>query len=199
MEWRRSRGRIVWLGIVLMIAVGLVAGIRPFMRFLYPLHYRQTVEKYAKNHRLDPLLITAVMDVESGFNPRAISVRGARGLMQLMPETAAWCAEQMGLEEYRSESLFDPEQNLRIGIWYLATLRRLFDGQTVLALAAYNGGRANVLRWLSEESWSGAVEEVGDIPFPETRAYVRKVLKSYTWYRRIWGNTPLFSSIHPLE
>lgn len=157
------------------------------LRWYYPFPYRQTVERHAREHRIDPLLVASIMRVESGFNPRAVSAKGARGLMQLMPETAQWVAEQMGMASFTPEMLFDPEINVAMGVWYLADLWRLFEGDTVLALAAYNGGRGNVRRWLNEEAWSGAIEEIDDIPFPETRAYVRKVLATYTIYRRLWG------------
>lgn len=108
--------------------------------------------------------------------------------MQLMPETARWAADLMGLKDFELEQLFDPEVNIAIGVWYLSNLREQFDGDMVLALAAYNGGRANVLRWLREEAWSGEVETVHDIPFPETRGYVQKVLNTYQWYRRVYRN-----------
>ncbi len=159
------------------------------LRTSYPLPYRETVERYALTHQIDPLLIASIMRVESGFNPYAISAKGARGLMQLMPETAEWVAERVGIESFALEMLFEPEMNVRLGAWYLADLRRLFEGETVLALAAYNGGRGNVLRWLSDEEWSGTIEEIDDIPFPETRAYVRKVLSTYSMYRRLWGRS----------
>jgi len=161
---------------------------KPIMQYAYPLHYRDVVLRHAAEHQIDPLLVTAVMHVESSFRPNAVSPKGAKGLMQLMPSTAEWAASQMGMSTYSEEMLFDPEINVSIGVWYLANLRRLFDNDTALALAAYNGGRANVLRWLSEESWSGSVEDADDIPFPETRAYVKKVLTTYEWYRRVWGS-----------
>lgn len=181
--------------------IGTVAyvGLWPALRWYYPLEYRQAAERHAENHRIDPLLLVAVMRIESDFNPTAVSPKGARGLMQVMPETALWAAQQMGLSSFEVDQLFDPEVNIAIGSWYLATLRNQFDGDTVLALAAYNGGRTNVLRWLSEESWSGEVETIDDIPFPETRGYVRKVLDTYAWYRRLYGDeNPLAFLLPPL-
>ena len=170
-----------------LLAVACLFAYKPIMRHAYPLRYHDVVARHAAEHRVDPLLITAVMYVESGFRADAVSPKGAKGLMQLMPATAEWAAQQMGMSDYSEEKLFEPEVNVAIGVWYFATLRRLFDGDTALALAAYNGGRANVLRWLEEQAWSGLAEEADDIPFPETRAYVRKVLHTYEWYRRLWG------------
>lgn len=176
----------LWLFAVLLAAACILL-YKPLMQHAYPLHYKDVVLRHATEHRIDPLLVTAVMHVESSFRPNAVSPKGAKGLMQLMPATAEWAASQMGMESYSEEMLFDPEVNVAIGVWYLANLRRLFDNDTALALAAYNGGRANVLRWLEEESWAGTVEDADSIPFPETRAYVKRVLATYEWYRRVWG------------
>lgn len=177
--------------IVMMLIAGALLALFAlmFLRAYYPFPYRESVERYALEYQIDPLLIASIMRVESSFNPHAVSPKGARGLMQLMPETAQWVASQMDMEEFDVDMLFDPEVNVAMGAWYLADLRRLFDGHTVLALAAYNGGRGNVRRWLSEQAWSGEVESLDDIPFPETRAYVDKVLSTYTMYRWVWGRS----------
>jgi len=156
------------------------------LTWYYPLRYWESVERHAGLHQVDPLLVAAVMRVESSFDRYAISSKGARGLMQLMPETAVWAAERMGLQGFRVEHLFDPEVNIAIGVWYLASLRDQFGGDLILALAAYNGGQANVTRWLRENAWSGEFETVDDIPFPETRGYVRKVFTAYQWYQLIY-------------
>lgn len=187
----RKTSRGVFRGLVLLFLSVTIAmvGLRPILTWYYPLKYRESVERHARYHQVDPLLVTAVMRVESDFNRYAISSKGARGLMQLMPETAKWAAELMGIDGFDLEQLFDPEINIAIGVWYLSTLRQQFEGDTVLALAAYNGGRTNVLRWLREEAWSGEVETVQDIPFPETRGYVQKVLHTYQWYRRIYRSS----------
>lgn len=184
----RARLKDVGYAVVVILLLALVVGVGffPALQWYFPLKYRDEVFYHAALHELDPLLVTAVISVESDFNPRAVSPKGARGLMQIMPETAQWAATQMKLAEFDVERLFDPDVNVAIGVWYLATLTRQFDGDIVLALAAYNGGRANVLRWLNEEIWSGAREHAADIPFPETRGYVRKVLQRYDWYRFIW-------------
>jgi len=175
----------------ILFMVVAVAGVFPVLTWYYPLKYWETVEHHAQLYELDPLLIAAVMRVESAFDRYAISSKGARGLMQLMPETAIWAAQRMGLDGFQIEHLFDPEINIAIGVWYLATLREQFGGKLTLALAAYNGGQANVMRWLKEQAWSGDLETVDDIPFPETRGYVRKVFGAYQWYRLIyrqpWG------------
>lgn len=112
----------------------------------------------ARRHGLDPQLVLAVVSVESGFRPEAVSPKGARGLMQLMPRTA----ESLGVED-----AFDPEQNLDGGARHLGQLLTLYGGDLVKALAAYNAGE-------------GAVDRHGGVPpYRETRAYVKKVLERY--------------------
>ena len=117
--------------------------------------------------------------------------------MQLMPDTARWAAELMGLEDFDIEQLFDPEINIAIGVWYLSTLRQQFDGDTILALAAYNGGRANVLRWLREEAWSGEVETISDIPFFPKRGATCK--RCFTPTSGTGASTTRLLALVPLE
>jgi len=163
----------------------LVANSRPFLRLLYPMPYENEVDRYAKQFQLDPFLVTAVMRVESRFNPFAESPKGAVGLMQLMPDTAKWAAGKMQVE-YSKEMLFDPEFNISVGCWYLALLKSQFGGNDAAALAAYNAGRTQVNEWLSKGQWSGSLEDAESIPFLETRDYVRKVFRDYKIYRRIY-------------
>ena len=117
----------------------------------------------AYRHGLDPLLVAAIVEVESGFDGRAVSPRGAIGLMQVMPQTA----EQLDVND-----LYDPSGNLEAGTRYLASLLRRFDGDLVLGLAAYNAG-------------PGAVGRFGDVPpFRETRRFTESVLRLYIEHHR---------------
>ncbi|WP_258359617.1 lytic transglycosylase domain-containing protein [Moorella sulfitireducens (nom. illeg.)] len=171
----------LWLLVVVAILFGLLprAG-----RLFYPLPYLEFIVEYAHQEGLDPLLVAAVTRVESKFYPRAQSAEGARGLMQLMPETARLAAGQLGLA-YDPERLFSPEYNLRLGSWYLAELLREF-GDLNPALAAYNGGRGNVHNWLEKGVWDGSTRNLDQIPFPETREFVRRVLYDYRVYRTLY-------------
>ncbi|MDN5345513.1 MAG: soluble lytic murein transglycosylase [Clostridia bacterium] len=139
---------------------------------------------YARQEGVDPLLVAAVTRVESKFYPGARSDQGARGLMQLMPDTARLAAGHLGLP-YDPEKLFNPEYNLRLGTWYLAALLREFH-DLAPALAAYNGGRGNVHNWLERGVWDGSSRNLRQIPFPETRAFVRQVLQNYRIYRFLY-------------
>jgi soluble lytic murein transglycosylase-like protein len=119
-------------------------------------HYRKQILRAARNYDVDPALIKAIIQVESNYNPRAVSHCGARGLMQLMPATARW----LGIEDS-----FDPASNIDGGVRYIKHLLEQFDDDVVLALAAYNAGSRHVRRYK------------GVPPFPTTRMYIKKVLK----------------------
>lgn len=175
---------LVRLLVVALVAVAL-------LRWAYPLHYRDAIAAHAAGAGLDPALVAAVIRVESGFDPQAVSPRGARGLMQVMPATGEWVASQIGVTGFEVADLHDPETNIEIGTWYLADLLRTFDGDLVLALAAYNGGRGNVSRWLEDQTQAAVREgsldqRLAAIPFAETRRFVRRVLDGYRVYRLLY-------------
>lgn len=152
---------------------------------LYPLKYEAALLSGAREFELDPNLVAAVIRTESRFRPTARSPQGARGLMQIMPETARWISGQMKIP-YDPAMLDDPAYNIRMGCWYLRNLHREFGGDRVLALAAYNAGRNNVQAWLKENRWTGEQATLEQIPFPETRLYVAQVLRSYQIYRWLY-------------
>jgi len=176
-----------WTALILAIAALGYFGGRWALSAAYPLKYRPILFARAEESGLSPYLVAAVIRAESGFRPGATSSQGARGLMQVMPETGEWAAKQLGLP-YSPDLLYDPDYNIRLGCWYLASLREEFAGDMVLALAAYNGGRGNVEKWLSERQWTGEHHTLDQIPFKETRNYVAKVLRDYTRYERIYTN-----------
>lgn len=155
-------------------------------RLLYPYLYREVIERYAAAYGVDPLLVVAVIRVESKFEPNAVSRVGALGLMQLMPATAYWIAPQLGITDLTEEMILTPEINIRLGTWYLANLATEFNDNRELVLAAYNAGRGQVSSWLAEGIWSGSYEDVADIPFPETRNYVSKVRAAYNRYQALY-------------
>jgi len=157
------------------------------LKLVFPLYHQEAIEFYAKQHDLDPLLVASVIWVESRFDVRAESPRGARGLMQIMPQTGEWISEQINVP-YDLGKLYDPAHNIRLGCWYLANLRHEFDGNMNLVLAAYNGGRGNVRNWVSEGIWLGDEEGISNIPFGETREYVRRVNMIYRVYQKLYGN-----------
>lgn len=171
---------------LIIMLIALILNIQDIGRYFYPLPHRELIEKYAAKHDIDPLLLTAIIKSESDFDPRARSKKGARGLMQIMPETGTWIAGQIGMKSFHPEKLYDVETNIRLGAWYFASLLREFDGELLPALAAYNGGRGNVRKWLTEKKRDEKELTASQIPFPETRKYVQNVLRAYKIYRYLY-------------
>lgn len=138
----------------------------------YPRRYTALILEKSEKYALDPAFVAAIVCVESGFDPDALSKKGACGLMQIMPATAEWIAVKTGVG-YSPEALFDADYNIEIGCAYLNYLSGRFSGETTVA-AAYNAGEGNVKKWLSGS---------GKIEFPETAAYVEKVAAAENVYR----------------
>lgn len=176
------------LGLLLLVLTGLLllAGGNWLGRWFYPFPYRDLIIREAAVYHLDPLLVAAIIKAESNFQPNAQSVRGARGLMQIMPETGQWIAGQIGVDGFRVESLEQPVLNVKFGCWYLANLYNEFNGDKVLVLAAYNGGRGNVRQWIEAKRWAGTQASLDQIPFGETRDYVDRVLKNHNIYIKLY-------------
>jgi soluble lytic murein transglycosylase len=151
--------------------------------FTLPLAYQDVIRQQAAEKHLDPALIAAVIYAETKFDPRA-SAAGAEGLMQIMPRTAQYLAHRSGATTFTTADLGTPEVNIAYGSYYLRYLLDHYGGEETLALAAYNGGVANVDRWVAEARAQGQALAVSQIPFPETRDYVRKVLGAQQAYRQ---------------
>jgi soluble lytic murein transglycosylase len=184
---RRALRQLAFLLVGLLLIIGLIKFSPMLWRLVYPLQHQSVIMAEAKRQELDPNLIAAVINVESRWQARAVSPKGASGLMQLMPITAEWVADQAGLQGFQTEDLFLPEVNIQLGTWYLANLLNEFDHNLVVAIAAYNGGRGNVEQWLQERVWDGTLDDVQSIPFSETRKYVTKVINQFHIYSRLYS------------
>ncbi len=167
---------------------GLATLPRPFWEMFYPLGWRSELSEAAGRSAVDPFLVAAVVREESSFYPQARSPVGARGLMQLMPETARPMARARGLSFNNGDLLDDPAANLDMGSAYLAGLLREF-GDARLAAAAYNAGPTRVREWWGARRSDDLEVFVEQIPFSETRAFVKRVMLSWDEYRRLYGLT----------
>ncbi len=187
-RWKNDRiyARRRALLVVVLILLAVFFNAESIQRFFYPLPYYDLTSKYAQVYNLDPCLLSAVIKAESNFQPRAVSKRGARGLMQVMPETGQSVAAQLGFSDFSADQLYIPEINVNIGACYLAGLENEFNGDLLLMLAAYNGGIGNVMEWIGADK-SGSISRVEQIPFPETRHYIKKVLRYHKIYSRLYG------------
>jgi soluble lytic murein transglycosylase-like protein len=161
---------------------------RAALRFAYPTAHIDALYRHGQAYDVDPLLALGLMRQESVYRQWALSPTGAIGLMQIMPRTGARVAALMGDAHYATDILEDPSTNVRYGVYYLSRLMDRFDGVWPLAVASYNGGPHNVSAWL--RPWGGSIpldDFVEQIPYTETRDYVKKVTGYYLAYVDLYG------------
>ncbi|MGM0365151.1 MAG: transglycosylase SLT domain-containing protein [Actinomycetota bacterium] len=154
---------------------------------LYPYGYREMVEEYGQKFDVDPLFILAVMRQESRFQPEVSSFAGARGLMQIMPATGQGIAQKLGMDNFHVEQLYNPEKSIMMGASYLRDQLDNFDGNKYYASGAYNGGPGAMAGWISRWGDKDIYEFVENIPYDETRDYVKKVMANYYLYHMLYS------------
>jgi soluble lytic murein transglycosylase len=156
-------------------------------RLRYPYAYWDIVEPVSQQHDIDPLLVLSVMREESTFDPGAKSTAGALGLMQLMPQTAFQLNHNLHLKITNTSHIWNIKNNIHIGAFYLSTLVKEF-GSCAYALAAYNAGEERVREWIQKGNYKSIDEFIEDIPYSETRNYVKRVMTTLFEYKRFPGN-----------
>ncbi|HSJ80172.1 MAG TPA: transglycosylase SLT domain-containing protein [Thiobacillus sp.] len=154
------------------------------LRFLAP--YRELAQKAAREHELDEAWMFGLMRQESRFVNVARSGVGASGLMQIMPATARWIAQRLGIKRFHPREMQDPAKNIQFGAYYLKHVQTSLDGSPVLATAAYNAGPGRAQRWRDIRPMEAAVY-IESIPFAETRDYVQKVMSNAMYYAARFG------------
>jgi soluble lytic murein transglycosylase len=167
----------------------------------YPFPYLREIEKWSTERQLNPLLVTALIRQESRFQPKIKSVADATGLMQLLPSTAKWIAPQIKLD-FKTINLENPNDNIMLGTWYLDHTHQQYKNNSLLAIASYNAGPGNVSKWLQTLTTQDPDEFVEQIPFDETKNYVRQVFGNYWNYLRLYnpeisGIVAKYSTTHP--
>lgn len=173
--------------IAMLIAIVLIAicNAKYFLKKVYKTEYSEYVEMYATEYEIDPLLVYAIIKSESNFDEDAVSNKGACGLMQLMDETAKEVAQNTVIEYETGKTLYNPEQNIALGIAYFKDLQNYFKNDG-LALAAYNAGIGNVNKWIKQGTIKADGSDLENIPYKETNMYVRKILKDYKIYKKLY-------------
>ncbi len=164
----------------------ILSQINWFWRLIYPLKYKNIIIVNAEEYDIDPALVAAMIFVESKYISSAQSHRGAMGLMQIMPDTGVWIAEQLAISDFNEDKLLDPMINIMFGCWYINSLMQQFNKELIVVLAAYNAGRGNVKRWLDNNNWDGSNATIDDLPFDETKNYIKQVLAVYKKYKKIY-------------
>jgi len=188
-----QRRRFGLLALVIGLAAVALLSLKPWadkavQELKLPLRHEDVIRQQAAEKDLDPSLIAGIIYVESRFRDQT-SHAGAKGLMQLMPATADYIAHKSGGTRFVQGDLADPQINIAYGSWYLRYLLQRYNGNVALALAAYNAGEGKVDQWWREAADRGERFVVAKhIPFPETRAYVTKVLHARNSYRREYAH-----------
>ena len=186
-EWLLKLKKLLKIIIFVLVITAIYNGAPKELRMIYPMKYSQNIYTYSKKYDLDPYLVASIIKAESNFNVNAVSNRNAYGLMQITSSTGNWIAEQMELKDYDVDKLFQPEYNILMGCWYLNDLKKEFNNNIDLVLAAYNGGRGNVQKWLNDNDHSKDGKSLHYIPFKETDKYVKRVKVNYNIYRYLYS------------
>jgi soluble lytic murein transglycosylase-like protein len=152
----------------------------------FPAPFRDEVVRASRQQKLDPRLVLSIMRQESGFNPRAKSGAGARGLLQMTPDMAAKYAPQVKLQNVTEDDLYRPDVNLLVATAYLADLDRMFPGLPEAIAASYNGGEDNVARWVARSIHKDRGVFTSEVGFTESKDYVNKVLSNYRAYKILY-------------
>jgi soluble lytic murein transglycosylase len=187
------RRRLGFLAGVAVAALIVAAAVAPWadqavQEVTLPLRHDDIIRQQAADKDLDASLIAGVIYTESHFVDQT-SHAGAKGLMQLMPETADYIAQKSGGTAFVQGDLATPQVNIAYGSWYLRYLLQKYDGREVLALAAYNAGEGKVDEWVAVAAARGERFRVAEhIPFAETRQYVQRVLAARKDYRRTYAH-----------
>jgi soluble lytic murein transglycosylase len=183
MRKKLKRKRVI-LPLILIILVALFAQSDWLGRWIYPITYTEEIKKSALEYQLDPLLIAAIIRVESNYKHDAVSRKGAIGIMQIMPDTASWILEREDFGELTVKDVgINAQAGIRMGSWYVKDLFRQFNGSLPKSLAAYNAGPGKVRQWLDSGVWQGTEQTLREIPYGETRHYVQRVMYYYKKYQ----------------
>lgn len=178
------------LVLIILLAVFLLYfmvgnGKEKILKEIYPIRFQEYVEYYADEYNLDKYLVYSVIKVESNFDPHALSNANARGLMQLMSKTAEECNQKGEFGYTIPADLYNSQKNIHLGCFYLSSLMDTYK-DTELAITAYNGGTGNVSKWLEDNKLTDGMGGLSDIPYTETKQYVKKVIKTYEMYNKLY-------------
>ncbi|HEY8422940.1 MAG TPA: lytic transglycosylase domain-containing protein [Thermoclostridium sp.] len=182
----RHKIRLSYICIILLFFILIFAVAPKILKSMFPTPHLDVVEKYARDHQVKITMVYAVMKAESGFRANVVSHKGAVGLMQITEATGKWIASELGITEYTTDKLNDPELNIRLGCWYLSYLIKRFDGNTELALAAYNAGEGTVSRWIDSDTIGWEDSRIKSLPYKETEKYLVRVNRIYFVYKTLY-------------
>lgn len=176
----------IFLLIVIFLFIRIIRVQDIILKKMYPTSFSSYVEQYSAENELDQYMVYAIIKAESNFNPNVKSQSNAIGLMQLLEETANERANVIDDEKITEEDLYKPELNIKLGTSYYAYLLKHYKGNNILALTAYNAGMGNVDTWIKNGIIKSDGSDIENIPYKETNNYVRKILRDYQMYIKLY-------------
>ena len=176
---------IIFVTIIILIIINFGNIKNYFLKKIYKIDYKEYVEKYSAEYEVDKYLVYAIIKAESNFKEKAVSNKGAKGLMQLMPATAEEIAKKIEIQ-IDDNNVLNPEININLGTKYISYLESKYEN-IGLALAAYNAGSGNVDSWIEKGILDSNGINLEQIPYLETNNYVRKILRDYKIYKEIYS------------
>ena len=190
MNWYNKTNRLRICYKILSVFISVLIGIFAMLFLLsslmknkvYPLKHKESVICYAKNYNLEESLVFAIIKVESNFNSKAISKKGAQGLMQIKSQTAEFIGKNLSINEF---DLFKPETNINFGCYYFRYLINKFNNIDT-ALCAYNAGEGTIRKWLENPSYSPDGFTLKEIPYKETKNYLIKIKSAKHKYEKLY-------------
>lgn len=169
--------------VIAFVVIEILCGLFLLRSFLFPVRYEKLINQNAIKYNIESCVIASVINVESSFNKKAKSSAGAIGLMQILPSTASYVSEIYNIEYKNQNDLLTPDVNIEIGSAYLRYLLDKF-GNLETALASYNAGETVVRSWLKNEEYSSDQKTLKEIPFVETKIYIKKINKNIKNYKK---------------
>ena len=188
-KMNRRKAIIISIAVVLFVILSVIAAllaIHASRVAAYPLKYNDEVIAAAKKYDLSVSLVMGVIRTESSFVPTAVSIDGAVGLMQLMPDTADWIAGKLDMDSFKVSMLNNPATNIELGCWYLRYLMDTFNGDLKAVLAGYNAGQNRVRTWLNNPAYVDSQGKLAEIPVKDAKDYVEKVLYAQKVYQELY-------------
>ncbi len=168
----------IFLCVIVVSFISFLFFINSYKKHFYPVKYQKEIEYYCKDYNLDITLVYSIINVESSFNTNAVSQKGAIGLMQILPSTAQFISSKINVKDYE---LNEPKTNIRFGCYYLRYLLNKYSERDT-AVCAYNAGEGKVNEWLKNSNYSKYGKTLYNVPYKETRQYLKKINKNYKRY-----------------
>ena len=179
---RRSLATVI---IIVLLLLGGDYALKKVATYLYPQKCSEYIEKYSSEYKVDKNLCYAMIKCESNFKPDAVSSAGAMGLMQMTDDTFRFITSKLYDYEVDESYIYDPETNIKCGVWYLSYLNDKFYSENEV-IAAYNAGPNKVLDWLKDENYSSDGKTLESLPYNETENHIKRVLRAKDIYKKLY-------------